>query len=516
MKKRIILTITALLLLVAQMPVIAQNARISGTEENAQINDKCDTEASFQEVKGEEVPLSVLTDEDGRIIYTDSTKLSNATLGQPFTETENAIRQAIIQGVKACEESVNLYEYRITVSDLKNIVQDIRFSEPDVFHLENSYRYSRLGDYVYDYIPTYTMDQDDYAKACELVENEVEKILKNSNAQRIEDDYLQALLLNDYITVHYEYDTTYTNYDMYSMIRDKRGVCQAYTLLYDELLTRCGIEVTYAQSDAMNHIWNLVKIGQHYYHVDVTWNDPTSDRYGRACHDYFMLSDETFYDNPNGSSHYDWISYNGIKCEDTTYDSSIVTSSRSSFATDGKDVYYIQNDSGKICRYQNAFTQGETLYTISDCWYTSNDRGYYPGTYSGLVCFEGKLYFNTTKTVGVYDLMTDEVSVAVTIEENDDIIGLRYNGGRTVEYAIAPDPYSNVSRLENYIIPETATYQVGDVNKDGKLNIDDVNSLLIYLAGMAEGGDWNADVTKDGSVNVDDLNALLIELSIKE
>ena len=62
------------------------------------------------------------------------------------------------------------------------------------------------------------------------------------------------------------------------------------------------------------------------------------------------------------------------------------------------------------------------------------------------------------------------------------------------------------------VIPEEPTPDIipGDVNSDGKVNIDDVTDLIDYLLGIA--GDnlpEAADVDKDGKVNIDDVTTLI-------
>ena len=509
MKKQIVLMITAILLLIAQIPVTAQSGRVNPKTEAFSVEGDHE-EASLPKAVGEEIAIPEMSNElDKEVVFhTDSVKLYDATLGQPFNENEKAVRQKIIDGIKAYNEGISLFDFKITLSDLRTIIQDLHNSESSLYMLENNYRYSTLNGYIYIYYPVYKMGEEESAAADAFVEEEIQKILNDSGALLIEDDYLQALLLNDYIVSHYEYDTTYSNYNIYSMLKDKKGVCQAYTLLYDELLTRCGIEVTYAQSDAMNHIWNLVKIGDHYYHVDVTWNDPTKDRFGMAKHSYFMLSDAAFLNNENGAAHYNWISYDAIKCTDTTYDRSIVTTSVTSFVTDGEEVYYIENDSAEILRYTDAFKKGETIYKIEDRWYTRDDKGYYAGAFSGLVCFEGKLYFNTPKSICTYDLKTKEVSRALTLEESKDIIAMRYDGNRTITYAIAPDPYSAISRLDTYMIPEAEIHTKGDVNQDGTIDMKDAAILQRQVLKIDEITDETVlaamDVTGDGIVDMKD------------
>ena len=56
----------------------------------------------------------------------------------------------------------------------------------------------------------------------------------------------------------------------------------------------------HGKRDTMNHAWNLIVLNGQYYQVDVTWDDPTWDLIGRACHTYMFCSDDAF------SGHSDW------------------------------------------------------------------------------------------------------------------------------------------------------------------------------------------------------------------
>ena len=52
---------------------------------------------------------------------------------------------------------------------------------------------------------------------------------------------------------------------------------------------------------------------------------------------------------------------------------------------------------------------------------------------------------------------------------------------------------------------------IGDVDNDGKVNIDDVTALIHYLLTHVATGInlTNADVDPDGIINIDDLSALI-------
>ena len=83
-----------------------------------------------------------------------------------------------------------------------------------------------------------------------------------------------------------------------------------------DLLQRVGMKCRYVSSKEMDHAWNLVKIGDNWLHVDVTWDDPTSDRQGRVMHKYFLISDSAISDEEH--KHYGWES--DIECTFTEWD----------------------------------------------------------------------------------------------------------------------------------------------------------------------------------------------------
>ena len=52
----------------------------------------------------------------------------------------------------------------------------------------------------------------------------------------------------------------------------------------------------------------------------------------------------------------------------------------------------------------------------------------------------------------------------------------------------------------------------GDIDGDGKVNIDDVTALIDMLLSGNTSGNPGADVDGDGKVNIDDLTALIDKL----
>lgn len=92
---------------------------------------------------------------------------------------------------------------------------------------------------------------------------------------------------------------------------DGRCVCEGYTEALDLLCYLSGIECIAVtgtgETDNMlgPHAWNKVKIDDVWYNVDLTWDDPVSDRQ-ILRYDYFLVSDERM------AQDHEWFLYSQI------------------------------------------------------------------------------------------------------------------------------------------------------------------------------------------------------------
>ena len=124
-------------------------------------------------------------------------------------------------------------------------------------------------------------------------------------------EYEKALAVHDYLVLNTDYDkevadamrlqggnTTVTelndSYTPYGLIAYRKGVCQAYSELYAIIMNMLNIYALEVVGTADNepHSWNKIRLGEDYYNVDVTWDNPyTTDRktLSRA---FFNVTDE--------------------------------------------------------------------------------------------------------------------------------------------------------------------------------------------------------------------------------
>ena len=108
----------------------------------------------------------------------------------------------------------------------------------------------------------------------------------------------KARVLHNWITTNCHYDRSKKQHSEKTLLLDGYGVCEAYSDLYHNLLTEAGIASAVLTSDKINHAWNLVRIDNRWYHVDVTWDDSTMGPKNYPCvsgHEndqYFLLGDQ--------------------------------------------------------------------------------------------------------------------------------------------------------------------------------------------------------------------------------
>lgn len=100
-------------------------------------------------------------------------------------------------------------------------------------------------------------------------------------------------------------DPYYTQ-SIYGALTTGETVCAGYTKLYAMLCNYFGIDCISVTSSV--HAWNQVRYGDHWYHVDVTWDDESWDR-GR----YFHVSDAALEAMDQEFSHVPYDFYGAIR-----------------------------------------------------------------------------------------------------------------------------------------------------------------------------------------------------------
>ena len=117
-------------------------------------------------------------------------------------------------------------------------------------------------------------------------------------------DYDKMLTFYNMIVDETDYVENEYDQDMTSVFIEKDSVCAGYSRAFQYLCKASGIECAYIEGiaygfqndDEEAHAWNLVKLDDKYYWVDVTWGDPISDdeKY-KKTYSYFCSDDTEFF-----------------------------------------------------------------------------------------------------------------------------------------------------------------------------------------------------------------------------
>jgi hypothetical protein len=110
----------------------------------------------------------------------------------------------------------------------------------------------------------------------------------------------KIIVVHDYIAKNFTYEkqTDGSPFAVYTFLKEKKGVCMAYALLFEKMMEQLHIPCYYVIGTAngegdSGHAWNMVKIDDHWYHIDSTWNHiRTTPDHSQVRYRYFLVSDD--------------------------------------------------------------------------------------------------------------------------------------------------------------------------------------------------------------------------------
>ena len=152
----------------------------------------------------------------------------------------------------------------------------------------------------------HTYTDDEIKKLNAKVDEIINKTITNEMSTR---DKIKAI--HDYIIDHTEYDTlktknindkTYHSNTAYGVLIEGYGICSGYSDAMKLFLDKLNI-INYKISNDQ-HIWNLVYLDGNWLHLDLTWDDPVSDK-NITRDNYFLIDTKTLKELNDDVHYYD-------------------------------------------------------------------------------------------------------------------------------------------------------------------------------------------------------------------
>lgn len=227
--------------------------------------------------------------------------------------SDKAVQEQITAGFYDFEKSIDVSEFALTPTELLHIFSCVIKDDPYLFFVSRNLRYSyKTNGCVLSLTPQYTMTREKYENAVTYCMERVGAIA--ALLEHFDSEIEKALFLHDFICENFEYDDELKNDDIYDFLLTGKGTCEAYMFLYTAVLRECRIESHFAASDALTHIWNIVRLDGEWYHVDLTWDDSASSEAVSRRH--FLCSDKAVSER----GHRDWYSPINVDCLSEKYD----------------------------------------------------------------------------------------------------------------------------------------------------------------------------------------------------
>lgn len=295
---------------------------------------------------------------------------------------------------------VDLSQFRITIAELEEVYK----------FLLNSGRFSWNADTNFEYV----VDQTGYIAMFRPQPLEYtnfdERVYEEALAELIAETFMdgmepwqQLLNIHEYIITHCTYDSTTSN-NSYSALVDGKTACYGYSRLFLEIMERIGIpcKIVIAEDagNGLGHAWNVVQLDGEWYHIDLTWDDPTGcPRYGFGKHDHFLKSDADFLTETNGHN----FSWNvDVTCGSRKYSAAPVwETTESPIVFLNKETMLLRRNTAEtLCIYAvDCQTMDETLLYEESIPISSLSTGAFLCGSFGLSLYEGRIYFTNSKEV---------------------------------------------------------------------------------------------------------------------
>lgn len=448
------------------------------------------------------------------------------------TNKFSEVEKAVLNAWENRQEELIIFDYEISVDDFNALLDHVEHSNTEYFYVHFSTRctYDENTRYIYRLFFEYVFTAQEVVSMKKEFNLKCNEILRTIPSDATDEEKL--LILHDYIASHTTYDKTVYEgavspddkyiYNSYGCLVKEKAVCEGISEAFLYLCKMVGIECYLVISDAMHHEWNMVKVGNDYYHVDVTQDAPVYNlgvhgfhqSPGDVTHKFFLLSDEEIKSGDLGHSvHYSWIApYEATNS--TTFANAFWKNINSVISYASGNYFYIKDDS--LVKYNYKKNKLTTVCKNSDSEWTCSclkkhvwRAKYSKATHGAL----NKIYFSSANSVLAYDIKTQQISVVYTRTGQGFIYCIMYKDDVLYLSVRNDEEHSGEVHYFYYDIKLEQFAMVGDCDESNKIDINDVLKLRKYLVKQETTISQKADINNDEKITVNDVFLLRKKLA---
>jgi hypothetical protein len=258
----------------------------------------------YEEKYGEKLP-----EYNSEFVINSLVEKSDIYYYNTLTDNQKKIYVSVANAVKNLNTNFELigYEYideETASKDIEVGVYKFLLDHPEVFYTNDKYMISTttniFGTKINLILEYLVSSHEELNYKISEVNKNIDKVL--SNVKDRNSEFYTELGIHDYIaknTKYYDYenidDIPINCHNIYGTLVENSAVCDGFAKSMKLILNRCGIESIVVTGDLKNesHAWNLVKINNNWYNLDLTSNKSIkNDVNSYVIHSYFNITDE--------------------------------------------------------------------------------------------------------------------------------------------------------------------------------------------------------------------------------
>lgn len=239
---------------------------------------------------------------DGGLVITNTAEKSTGLLEDytskwgynQLSTSQKAAYEKLFNAAKNYDAQVDISDLKMKAADFEKVYWAFDYDNPQFLALGSGYSYyyyvstGYLKSVVIQYSRTYTQ----VAAIQPLFDLIAKNVVDTAKTQLT--DYLKLKYIHDWIVNNTKYTL---NGPVYKSEADGAVVygaalCEGYSKAFMYMAQQLGFECicVVGRANGNAHMWNMVKMGGAWYHVDVTFDDPVaSDGRNILTHDYFLV-----------------------------------------------------------------------------------------------------------------------------------------------------------------------------------------------------------------------------------
>lgn len=220
-------------------------------------------------------------------------------------ESEKKVYNQLVSGIVAFKQTIPCNG--CAPKRIHDIYRYIRLDIPELFYIKSvSVRYTSLSANKSTALLQYRFNEDTSINILKTMETKSKQFFQSLKAKT---DLEREKAIHDFLvnTVHYQdLDAPYSHEAPGALLYGI-GVCEGISKAFKYLADRVGLKSIVVTGFGGNdgsvegHAWNLCKLDDMYYHIDVTFDSTVADECVR--YDYFNLSDKEIATNHSWTSH---------------------------------------------------------------------------------------------------------------------------------------------------------------------------------------------------------------------